>query len=87
MRSTDVLALLAVCSTHHVLTLWEVSSAHLVQFAATVGTEYHAREDGHLSHGRPPASDVSDVLHDVEGLLVDDGFVGVLEDLPLGWVA
>ena len=48
------------------------------------GAEKYTGQDGHFAHRRLPPSAVPDALHNVEGLLIDDRLVGILENLPLG---
>lgn len=56
----------------------------LVELAAAIGAVYHPGEKGHFAHRRNAAPPIADAPNNVEGLLVDEGFVRVLENLPFG---
>ena len=62
------------------------SGSDLVQFRTAVCTEQHPRQDRHFTHRREPASAVANILDNFKGLLVNNGFVGVLKDHPFGRV-
>ena len=62
------------------------SASDLIELGAAVGAEHHLGERRHLAHGCYPAPAVADALDGIEGLLIDDGFVAVLEDLPVSLV-
>jgi hypothetical protein len=62
------------------------SGSDLVQFRTAVGAEQHSRQDRHFAHRCEPASAVADILDNFKGFLVNNGFVGIFEDYPLGRV-
>lgn len=59
----------------------------VVHLAAAVRAENQPREHVGLAGGVGAADGLADLLHGVEGALVNEGFVGVLDDLPLAGVA
>ena len=56
---------------------------YLIELGTAVCAEYHSRQYWHLTHRCEPASSVTDALDDIEGFLINDCFMGVLENLPL----
>lgn len=79
--------LLSVGGTYEMLLLVCPSPCpDLVQFRTAVGAEQHSRQDRHFAHRRLSASAITDSLHNFKGLLVNNGFVGVLKNHPFGRV-
>ena len=54
----------------------------LIELGTTICTKNHSRQYRHLTHWREPASSVTDALNDIKGFLINDRFMGVLENLP-----
>src|SRR5699024_6291411 len=87
MGRAFVLTLFAVgCTNEMFLFVFPAPGSHLIQFLPTIGTVDHAGENGHFTHRCNPASAISATLNDVECLLVYNGFVSILKNLPLGGV-
>ena len=59
------------------------ASSHLVQLRTAIGTEQHTGEDRHFTERSDLAPSVTNLLHNFKYRFVHNGFVGVLENLPL----
>ena len=67
--------------------LWlEVVGPAKVHLAAAIGAVHQPGEHTHVPHLGRAASGLPDVLHDQEHAFLDDRFLGILENHPLGRV-
>ena len=64
----------------------EVVGPAKVHLAAAIGAVHQPGEHTHVPHFGRAASGLPDVLHDQEHAFLDDRFLGILENHPLGRV-
>ena len=74
------------CADHVFLIVCPAAMSDLIELGTAVRAEYHSRQNRHLTHRREPAPSVTDALDDIKGFLINDCFMGVLENLPLRWI-
>ena len=56
----------------------------VIHLSPAVGAEHQPGQGVRFPDGIRAADDLASLLDQIEGLVVDDGLVGVLYDLPLG---
>lgn len=77
----------AVGGTYEVFfAVFPSTATDLVQLCTAVGSEQHTGKHGHFPHRRDPAPPITNLLHDLKHRLVNNGFVGILENAPFGRV-
>ena len=62
------------------------TATDLVQLRTAVSAEQHTGKDGHFTHWCDPAPPITDFLHDFKHRFIHNGFMGILENAPLGRV-
>lgn len=84
MGVADVLALFTGSGAYKViLSGFKTVAGAVVQFLTTIGTADETGEHISLASSGRSAFVLAKLLHTGEGFFVDNGFMGVLENLPL----
>ena len=86
MRTATAFNLAVSGAYEMLLVMFPASMPYLIKLGTSVGTKEHTGEHRHFTHRCKPSATITNSLNDIEGFLVDDGFMAVLENLPVFWV-